>query len=314
MPVRTLCKGNVGPDVKAVQQALNTWSANPALDPDGKFGDATDKAVREFQHTHRLKPDGVVGKKTRRVLFPIGVSTITLVGSRLGKSKGWTNPFHLPSLTLNPLPGLIRRSLFEPVKFPGLPTPLPAPGIPDLTSAIPPAPGGGSSSLPFGFVFDHVELQPGAQTTFPLGGARQDMFVLTMQNVYRRGPDDGAHTEADLGVQMGRPLTDPNGPWTVNPFIQLTDVDRFGALGSFHYWQPYAQAGYQFMGLGNPRPALTASLVPLNLGWDANNWITVNAASGLALALDLETGRVQAGAQFSVGLTVKLGVPNTPLH
>jgi hypothetical protein len=108
-------------------------------------------------------------------------------------------------------------------------------------------------------------------------------------------------------------MANPNGPWTVNPFVQLTDVDRFGAIGAFHWWQPYAQVGFQFMGLGNPQPALTANLFPLNLGLDLGDLLTLTIAGGLALSLDLTTGRLVAGPQITGGLTIKLGKPNSPL-
>lgn len=136
--------------------------------------------------------------------------------------------------------------LFRPRQFPPLPLPLPAPVVPDWNFIVPP-PQPSVPFTPFGFVYDHLELQPGGQSTFPIGDQRQDAFILTMQSIYRRGPDDGAHLEAALGVQVGMPVTamGSDGPWTFNPFVQLTDVDRFGKRGAFHYWQPYAQIGFQ---------------------------------------------------------------------
>lgn len=54
---RLLKKGSRGDDVKAVQTALHCY-------PDGIYGDITDEAVREFQATHGLGIDGIVGKLT----------------------------------------------------------------------------------------------------------------------------------------------------------------------------------------------------------------------------------------------------------
>jgi hypothetical protein len=127
-----------------------------------------------------------------------------------------------------------------------------------------------------------------------------------MQSVYRRGPADAGHREADIGVQIGAPFTAASvtgGPWTFNPFIQLTDVDRFGALGLFHYWQPYAQAGFSISGPGDPQPTITGSLFPVNLGFDAGDLLTVSVGTGLAINLDIQKMRVQAGPQFTFGLT-----------
>ena len=324
MAIRTLSQGISGQDVKAIQEALNVWGANPRLETiTGVFGPKTDTAVRRFQEAHGLDPDGVVGRNTRAALFPVGVATTTIFGMRLRMPelppfRGGSSPLSPGPLTLSPSPsgqvlGSLRSNLFQPIRFPRLATYLHAPRVPELTLTVPSLSGSSRPPQLFGFVYDHAELQPGAQSTFPFGGSRQDVFVLTMQNIYRRGPDDAAHTEAALGVQIGAPFSSPNGPWTVNPFVQLTDVDRFGSLGAFHWWQPYAQVGFQFSGLGNPQPTLTGSLFPVNLGLDVGELLTVSFAGGLALNLDLRSGQVQAGTQFSAGLTLKLGKPNSPL-
>lgn len=60
---RTLKKGDSGPDVEALQRRLG-------IKIDGKFGDSTLFAVREWQAFSNLKVDGVVGPKTWESLFP----------------------------------------------------------------------------------------------------------------------------------------------------------------------------------------------------------------------------------------------------
>lgn len=62
---RTLRRGSRGEDVTDLQTRLNAaGSAEPALNTDGIFGRLTGAAVREYQSTHDLVPDGVVGPLT----------------------------------------------------------------------------------------------------------------------------------------------------------------------------------------------------------------------------------------------------------
>src|SRR5579864_6898478 len=70
--IRLLNYGCIGPDVRAVQQALNTRMPyrTPKLVPDGKFGPLTRSAVLAFQTEQDLVPDGIVGPRTRAQLFP----------------------------------------------------------------------------------------------------------------------------------------------------------------------------------------------------------------------------------------------------
>jgi cell wall-associated NlpC family hydrolase len=55
--------------VKFAQTGINRVSGR-GLTVDGRFGPATDRAVRDLQRLLHLKVDGVVGPETWRVLFP----------------------------------------------------------------------------------------------------------------------------------------------------------------------------------------------------------------------------------------------------
>lgn len=55
--MRTLKRGCRGADVRTLQRALKLYE-------DGIFGKLTEEAVKEFQRSHGLEPDGVVGPKT----------------------------------------------------------------------------------------------------------------------------------------------------------------------------------------------------------------------------------------------------------
>src|ERR1700676_4853065 len=55
-----------GDDVLAVQRRLSTFGA---LSQDGLYGDGTATAVRNFQSSHNVEVDGIVGPVTWTALF-----------------------------------------------------------------------------------------------------------------------------------------------------------------------------------------------------------------------------------------------------
>ena len=63
-----LRQGSSGPDQAQVQTWLNGLDNDPRLTVDGKFGPATEKAVRAFQQSVGLSVDGVVGSNTWNAL------------------------------------------------------------------------------------------------------------------------------------------------------------------------------------------------------------------------------------------------------
>jgi len=65
--------GDVGQHVAALQQALK--STGVAIEVDGWFGDATEKAVIRFQRDQGLMVDGVAGPATLGRLNPNSTQT-----------------------------------------------------------------------------------------------------------------------------------------------------------------------------------------------------------------------------------------------
>jgi peptidoglycan hydrolase-like protein with peptidoglycan-binding domain len=63
---RTLKKGTDGPDVRYLQRRLTALGFAVALD--GKYGPATEDAVRKLQKAHGYDVDGVVGDATNKLL------------------------------------------------------------------------------------------------------------------------------------------------------------------------------------------------------------------------------------------------------
>lgn len=320
MSIRDLVMGMTGPDVKAIQDALNVQPGlkSPRVEAKGVFGPKTDAKVREFQALKHLKVDGIVGKDTRLALFPVGVATATIVGVRrprpdFHRSPQDRYPSVMPGKLTPPsldkpvdLDGVQRHvenpTAFQPVKIPGVGQPLFARVLPDSI---------------LGFDFNHMELVPGGQVTLP-GLNRnlsphQDAFSLTLQSIYQRGPDDGANITLTGGFNLAAPVPwfggDP-GPWTLAPFLQLTDVDRFWHFGNWHFWQPYAQAGAQFNLSRSVHPSLTGALFPVNIGYDAKEDITFQFGAGLTFTLDLSNRQFTAARQAAFGVSIKFGKPN----
>jgi hypothetical protein len=71
--VKTLRSGDSGPDVAALQDAINAHGAQPQLKPDGSFGPATQSALEAFQRANDLYDDGIAGPAT---WAKIGLSTL----------------------------------------------------------------------------------------------------------------------------------------------------------------------------------------------------------------------------------------------
>lgn len=61
-PGKLIRKGSEGKDVERIQRAVK-------VKVDGRFGPATEKAVREYQARHGLAVDGIVGKNTWNKMF-----------------------------------------------------------------------------------------------------------------------------------------------------------------------------------------------------------------------------------------------------
>lgn len=67
-----LCRGAHGEAVGDIQRRLGALGFDPAGDPRGAFGEATDRAVRVFQAQRRLPADGICGPVTWAALVEAG--------------------------------------------------------------------------------------------------------------------------------------------------------------------------------------------------------------------------------------------------
>ncbi len=106
---RNLSKGATGQDVRVLQDRLNYHLRRETpLAVDGIFGTKTHDRVSKFQALHALQKDGIVGPRTRAVLFEIEtVNAQVLVVPELtrptfggGRPSAIKPPRLIPSLTL----------------------------------------------------------------------------------------------------------------------------------------------------------------------------------------------------------------------
>jgi Putative peptidoglycan binding domain len=285
---RNLKIGSSGPDVRAVQQALNLrrQPGEPFIDEDGAFGANTAAAVRRFQDNNNLDPDGIVGPLTRVVLFPLATVTMRAVGMRLRlpgfRSAPALRPNLLPGrLTLGsdppPTPGPSVLTLpplfqilpaYQPIPYPNLGMPI---ATPPLTPALFPG-----LRLPV----DHFEIAPGSTISLFDRNRRIDLgFSMTLSGIVMIGDEKLTHNEFSSGVAMSAPGLASGGPWTVGWFAQITHVHQLNRAGNFS-WQPNAQVTKGFL----PSPFLTLSASPFVVQFDANDNLsfTFGGPSGTA--------------------------------
>jgi len=270
--MRNLAIGSTGPDVRAMQQGLNSrrQPSEQALVEDGVFGLKTQAAVRRFQQRNGLAVDGIAGTRTMNALFPLAVVSLRALGMRLrlpplnlgfgqarGSSGSGAAPAASPTLfTLPPLTPALGG--FQPVSYPRLVQPLQSP-------LLPPPPALPGVQLPF----HHLELQPG--TSLSLGRPVDVSFSLQLSAVVMIGPEQGRHQEFSSGIITSTPGVFSGGDWTVAWFAQLTHVEQLNRAGNFS-WQPNAQIA---AGHGNS-PFLSLTAAPANVQFDVNETVSLS--------------------------------------
>ena len=113
---RTLRAGDLGADVRALQDVLNFHVRRLVpLAVDGNFGPKTKARVVEFQRSNRLVQDGVAGPITNNKLFETEKQQLSLSILRASASTGF---------------GVRPPTLIPPLTLPGFPAPGGAPLIP----------------------------------------------------------------------------------------------------------------------------------------------------------------------------------------
>lgn len=287
--LRKLRRGDVGPDVKAIQEGLNRALLNVQLVPDGQFGSNTDTAVRTFQRQKQLVVDGIVGPRTRSRLFPLVSTTITMMGLQLPRIGA--PPRRQFSLVPQKALGL------QPLQLPQLTLPVPAP-----TPPLIPVPQ---------LKFDQFQLQPGNQLSFSnLFKDPQSSWAFTFQSIFKRGEDDG-RAELALGMQVGAPIfvSEQGAPSvSVSWFANFTWVDPLGALGLFHLWSPFATIGGQ-TDAASGQSTLGAGVFPINLGIDIEkDRLSFQVQSGLVGTYNVNSRELTWAAQTTFGLSGTVSV------
>lgn len=70
MTLKTLKRGSKGGPVRGLQRLLKGYGYS--VSADGDFGPATERALKDFQQTHKLADDGVAGEKTFGEMLGVG--------------------------------------------------------------------------------------------------------------------------------------------------------------------------------------------------------------------------------------------------
>lgn len=102
LPLASLRLGDVGQSVQEMQTALKQLGYMRGT-PDGKFGQATEKALKAFQKKYKLTQDGVAGDSTLRLLYAkcnVTVSGKVLSQEEIAKQSGRAEQTN----NINPVP------------------------------------------------------------------------------------------------------------------------------------------------------------------------------------------------------------------
>jgi hypothetical protein len=324
MAIRDLYVGMSGPDVRVVQKAFNTrrLPSEPALQEDGVFGPKTKAAIVGYQKRYGLKPDGIVGYRTRKQLFPNLAAAIRL----------WVERTPDLDAAQGPVPNSLRMR-FGKTSFSqsadsskakedggakplavgqSSPASLPSPSSGDIADFTLDGVTLPSVALPenlLGLKKDQAQLQGGAQfqtrhffqnqgnSPNPSGAG-----VLTLQQVYARNKDQDGHLEVALGTQIVAPFvarTSDGMKWSVQPFVQFTWADIFWHRGDFHLVSPFAQLSAQTdFHFGSP--VIGLGLFPINITYDVTNRVSIIGQAGSVGTFDTSDKRIEIGAQAAL--------------
>lgn len=85
---QTIKLGDKGDDVKRLQRVFARSKVLGFDDVDGVFGPQTEQAVKDFQQSNGLTPDGVVGSLTWSKVHPYREASPTLQSGSLGPVVG----------------------------------------------------------------------------------------------------------------------------------------------------------------------------------------------------------------------------------
>ena len=252
-----------GPEVKAVQEALNLHPLGlKPLDPDGDFGSHTKAAVQAFQRRKHLDPDGVVGPLTLAALFPYGAYRLTVVVQQTG-------PVAAPQSQ-----SVVAASAPErPVTvgpFPGLEHPLPMPLVPPVSV----------QTLPPSVLQQQVVPAPG-----PVGQAAPAASQTVSQTVQIKG-----------GVQVSVPLNQSPAPKTPSPTTTTLVIDWTGLVFTPAKVDlgPLSGPGSLGLDLGMGVPisdgakftasaSLAVTLAPSLLRWGRFDLLSLSAKAGVGV-------------------------------
>lgn len=246
--LRDLCQGMNGPDVAAVQEALELQSIPlpQPLKPRGIFGPKTNAAVIAFQKLKHLKPDGIVGNNTRAALFPVGIARVVLTVSKVD------TPVTAPNQDQT-LPNSHPAHPVTTITFPGLSTAMPSPLLsqtlvqPSSSQTLQTVQikGGGQVSIP-------LKQSPAPSKPTPVTGTVVIDWV-GMIFTPRRVNLGGLSGPATIGIDLGLGIPASSGAkFTASASLAVTLAPELFKFGRFDLLSLSAKAGVGVVGQNPP--------------------------------------------------------------
>jgi hypothetical protein len=311
---RLLQKGMDGDDVRDAQRKLNFRPhLQKKLDEDGRFGDETDKAVRDFQRRNGLGVDGRIGDITWGALNTLLAVAMVKVEPR-GPIRPLLDDMIDRGISSIPPQGGIspawRQRVIERYSRGPFLKLDPALGISDIPDQVAPNTGDRIYQVQgqFGRAFSPWRYKP--PNNKPNQKAPDALYSLgAVVAMTWRSSNDDKHIEHGPLLQVNRNYADPKYTATVAYQVLWADLWH---LHRYHLASLYFQPSFT-------TPDMRDWTAGGALGWQASIDLggencNIFVQGQLTGSIDLKTGEMAFGAGVVVGATVNIPSSKDDLH